>query len=64
MTSGVGAGGMGRTPSPADDAHHRSAAGNPRSPGEMLVEKAAMLNLTVPEMTVLVGGMRDRFDLQ
>jgi catalase-peroxidase len=24
----------------------------------MLVEKAAMLNLTVPEMTVLVGGMR------
>jgi catalase-peroxidase len=31
---------------------------NPRSPAEMLVEKAAMLNLTVPEMTVLVGGMR------
>ena len=30
----------------------------PRSPAEMLVEKAAMLNLTVPEMTVLVGGMR------
>ena len=24
----------------------------------MLVEKAALLNLTVPEMTVLVGGMR------
>ena len=24
----------------------------------MLVEKASMLNLTVPEMTVLVGGMR------
>ena len=34
------------------------AAGNPRSPAEMLVEKAALLNLTVPEMTVLVGGMR------
>ncbi len=24
----------------------------------MLVDKAGMLNLTVPEMTVLVGGMR------
>src|SRR5690606_4933588 len=31
---------------------------NPRSPAEMLVEKAALLNLTVPEMTVLVGGLR------
>jgi catalase-peroxidase len=28
------------------------------SPAEMLVDKADMLNLTVPEMTVLVGGMR------
>ncbi|MGB5397973.1 MAG: catalase/peroxidase HPI [Gammaproteobacteria bacterium] len=28
------------------------------SPAEMLVERASMLNLTVPEMTVLVGGMR------
>ncbi len=28
------------------------------SPTEMLVEKAALLTLTVPEMTVLVGGMR------
>ncbi len=28
------------------------------SPAEMLVEKSALLNLTVPEMTVLVGGMR------
>jgi catalase-peroxidase len=28
------------------------------SPTEMLVEKADMLTLTVPEMTVLVGGMR------
>lgn len=27
-------------------------------PAEMLVEKASMLNLTVPEMTVLVGGLR------
>jgi catalase-peroxidase len=29
-----------------------------RSPTEMLVEKADQLNLTVPEMTALVGGMR------
>lgn len=29
-----------------------------RSPAEMLVDKASLLNLTVPEMTVLVGGMR------
>ncbi|MGM0422623.1 MAG: catalase/peroxidase HPI [Pseudomonadota bacterium] len=32
--------------------------GNDRSPAEMLVEKASLLNLSVPEMTVLVGGMR------
>ncbi len=31
---------------------------NYRSPAEMLVDKANLLNLTVPEMTVLVGGMR------
>ena len=29
-----------------------------RSPAAMLVDKASLLNLTVPEMTVLVGGMR------
>jgi catalase-peroxidase len=29
-----------------------------RSPAEMLVDKADMLTLSVPEMTVLVGGMR------
>jgi catalase-peroxidase len=29
-----------------------------RSPAEMLVDKADQLNLTVPEMTALVGGMR------
>jgi catalase-peroxidase len=28
------------------------------SPAEMLVDKANMLNLTVPEMTVLIGGLR------
>jgi len=29
-----------------------------RSPTEMLVDRSDLLNLTVPEMTVLVGGMR------
>ena len=29
-----------------------------RSPADMLVDKADLLNLTVPEMTVLVGGLR------
>ncbi len=29
-----------------------------KSPAEMLVDKADLLDLTVPEMTVLVGGMR------
>lgn len=32
--------------------------GNQKSPTEMLVEKASMLNMTIPEMTVLIGGMR------
>lgn len=42
----------------ADGFRNYFAEGNSRSPAEMLVEKAALLNLTVPEMTVLVGGMR------
>jgi catalase-peroxidase len=33
-------------------------AGDPRSPETLLVERAYFLTLTVPEMTVLVGGMR------
>jgi len=32
--------------------------GNYMSPTEMLIDRANMLRLTVPEMTVLVGGMR------
>lgn len=32
--------------------------GNQKSPPEMLISKASLLNLSVPEMTVLVGGMR------
>ena len=42
----------------ADGFRNYFAAGNPRPPVEMLVEKAALLHLTIPEMTVLVGGMR------
>ena len=42
----------------ADGFRNYFSAAAPRSPAEMLVEKAALLNLTVPEMTVLVGGMR------
>ncbi|QTD54421.1 catalase/peroxidase HPI [Sulfidibacter corallicola] len=42
----------------ADGFRNFFAAGNYRSPAEMLVDKANLLNLTVPEMTVLVGGMR------
>ncbi|PML80327.1 catalase/peroxidase HPI [Enterovibrio norvegicus] len=34
------------------------ASKNYRSPAEALVERADLLTLTVPEMTVLVGGMR------
>ena len=42
----------------ADGFRNWFAGGSPRSPAEMLVERAAFLNLTIPEMTVLVGGMR------
>ena len=42
----------------ADGFRNYFAAGSSRSPAEMLVEKAAFLNLTIPEMTALVGGMR------
>ena len=31
---------------------------NKKPPAEMLVQRASMLNLTVPQMAVLVGGMR------
>jgi catalase-peroxidase len=42
----------------ADGFRNYFGEGNYRSPAEMLVDKAGMLSLTVPEMTVLVGGMR------
>ncbi|MEY4641469.1 MAG: hypothetical protein RLZZ227_1463 [Pseudomonadota bacterium] len=42
----------------ADGFRNYFADGNRRPPVDMLVERAALLTLTVPEMTVLVGGMR------
>ncbi len=42
----------------ADGFRNYFGDGNRRSPAEMLVERASMLTLTVPEMTALVGGMR------
>ena len=42
----------------ADGFRNYFGSGNPRSPAEMLVDRADLLTLTVPEMTVLVGGMR------
>jgi catalase-peroxidase len=42
----------------ADGFRNYYAPANTRSPAEMLVERATLLQLTVPEMTVLVGGMR------
>jgi len=42
----------------ADGFRNYYAAGNRLSPAQALVDKADTLDLTVPEMTVLVGGMR------
>lgn len=42
----------------ADAFRNYYGEGNYLSPTEMLVDRAHMLTLTVPEMTVLVGGMR------
>ena len=42
----------------ADGFRNYFGTGNRLSPAEMLVDRANMLNLTVPEMTVLVGGLR------
>ncbi len=42
----------------ADGFRNYFEAGNTSSPAKALVEKAVRLNLTVPEMAVLVGGMR------
>jgi len=42
----------------ADGFRNYFGKGNSRSPATMLVDRADLLTLTVPEMTVLVGGMR------
>jgi catalase-peroxidase len=42
----------------ADGFRNYYGEGNRLSPTEMLVDRANMLRLTVPEMTALVGGMR------
>jgi catalase-peroxidase len=42
----------------ADGFRNYFRPGERRSPAEMLVDKAALLTLTVPEMTALVGGLR------
>jgi catalase-peroxidase len=42
----------------ADAFRNYYGEGNDRSPTQMLVERATLLRLTVPEMTVLVGGLR------
>jgi catalase-peroxidase len=42
----------------ADGFRNYFRAGQKQSPAELLVDKANLLTLTVPEMTVLVGGMR------
>ncbi len=42
----------------ADGFRNYLADGYPRPPAEALVERAALLGLTVPEMTALMGGMR------
>jgi catalase-peroxidase len=42
----------------ADGFRNYFRKGDERSPAEMLVERARLLTLTAPEMTVLVGGLR------
>ncbi len=42
----------------ADGFRNYIEPGHPRSPAEALIERAAFLELTIPEMTALVGGMR------
>ncbi len=42
----------------ADGFRNYVKSGQGRSPAELLVDRACMLTLTAPEMTVLVGGLR------
>ncbi|MEU6564872.1 catalase/peroxidase HPI [Nocardia nova] len=43
---------------PADGFRNHVAKGAPLEPEYLLIDKADLLNLTVPEMTVLLGGLR------
>ena len=43
---------------PADGFRNYFRPGDPRRPEELLVDRASLLSLTAPEMTVLVGGLR------
>jgi catalase-peroxidase len=42
----------------ADGFRNYLSSGQARSPEQLLVDRARLLNLTAPEMTVLVGGLR------
>jgi catalase-peroxidase len=42
----------------ADGFRNYYGKGNEKSPAELLVDRAGKLDLTVPEMTVLIGGLR------
>jgi catalase-peroxidase len=42
----------------ADGFRNYYSSDNTRSPAEMLIDRANLLTLSVPEMTVLIGGMR------
>ncbi len=42
----------------ADGFRNYLGGGHEKSPAELLVDRASLMDLTVPEMTVLVGGMR------
>ncbi|MDX2234141.1 MAG: catalase/peroxidase HPI [Hyphomonadaceae bacterium] len=42
----------------ADGFRNYLSPGNPGAPAELLVDRANLLTLTAPEMTVLVGGLR------
>ncbi len=42
----------------ADGFRNYYGSNNARSPAEMLIDRANLLTLSVPEMTVLIGGMR------
>jgi catalase-peroxidase len=42
----------------ADGFRNYSRAGDKRRPEELMVDRASLMSLTAPEMTVLVGGLR------